>query len=70
MIRQKTRDANATLVDTKAHEQDSSPAQVLWPFNPHGYTSANATPKRPAIMPTSQNRNVICVSDQPISSKW
>ena len=33
-------------------------------------SNARATPIRPHIMPTIQNRIVIWVSDQPITSKW
>ena len=56
--------ADAARARAKAHHGDPLAC-------PAGhYSNASATPIRPHIMPTIQNRIVICVSDQPLFSKW
>ena len=60
---------NAFLKKAEAEESITLPFAsspiTMW----RAVMSANPTPTRPSIMPTSQKRRAICVSDHPICSK-
>ena len=58
----------AKLVEIQPYALTSSPSSGST-TRACGYNNASAIPSIAARMPTSQNRCVTCVSDQPISSK-